>query len=171
MRMIIFPLSVILLLFASACGPPEPKTYPEGSIAAALAADGRFTTFLEITDEVIHEASPPLLVNPERALTIFAPIDEAFASLAPELVKQLKQDPAMAEELLFHYGFDKLIFSKDFELLKTRPTIITPVHVTIENDEDQIKSDGALVIEKDIQVGNSVLHIVDSVTSLNLLTD
>jgi uncharacterized surface protein with fasciclin (FAS1) repeats len=161
------------VLLVSACGSQDnAKSYPEGTIAAHLAEDGRFTTFLEITDEVILESAPPLLVNPEYyPLTIFAPTDEAFAALPPDLVKQLKNDPGIAQELLFHHGFDRALFSKDFGALKTWPTIITPVNVSFEIDGDQIRYDGALVIEKDIQVGDSVVHVIDSVTGIDLLTD
>lgn len=165
-------LSCIALL-VSACGSQEtPKSYPEGTIAAYLAEDGRFTTFLEITDEVVYESAPPLLVNTEHyPLTIFAPTDEAFAALPPDLLEQLKTDPGLAQELLFHHGFDKPLFSKDFGMLKTWPTIITPVKVSFEIDGNQIRYDGALVIEKDIQVGDNVIHVLDSVTGLELLTD
>ena len=161
------------VFLVSACGSNDtPKSYPEGTIAAYLAADGRFTTFLEITDEVILESAPPLLVNPERdSLTIFAPTDEAFAALPPALVNQLKSDPGLAQILLFNHGFDRPLLSKDFGLLNTWPTIITPVKVSFEIDGDQIQYDGALVIEKDIEVGNSIIHVIDSVTGLELLTD
>lgn len=166
-------LLVCLIFLVNACGLQEaPKSYPEGTIAAYLAADGRFTTFLEITDEVIYESAPPLLINTEHyPLTIFAPTDEAFAALPPELVEQLKTDAGLAQELLFHHGFDKPLFSKDFGMLKTWPTIITPVKVSFEIDGDQIRYDGALVIEKDIQVGDNVIHVLDSVTGLDLLRD
>ena len=168
-----YVLLICIALLVSACGSQEtPKSYPEGTIAAYLAEDGRFTTFLEITDEVVYESAPPLLVNTEYyPLTIFAPTDEAFAALPPDLLEQLRTDPGLAQELLFHHGFDKPLFSKDFGMLKTWPTIITPVKVSFEIDGNQIRYDGALVIEKDIQVGDNVIHVLDSVTGLELLTD
>ncbi len=161
-------------LLINGCDTAVPKTYPAGSLAAYLAADGRFTTFLALTDEVIHEESPPLLVNPARVLTLFAPTDEAFAAMPPDLLTRLKGDPRLAEELLFHHTFDRPLQSKDFGLLPTWPTIITPVHVAFAIDGDEIRydgADGALVIEKDIQIGNNFIHIIDAVTGLHLLTD
>lgn len=168
-----FLLMVCMALLAGACSPAEvEKSYPEGTIATYLAADGRFTTFLEITDEVIYENAPPLLVNPQYyPLTIFAPTDDAFAALPPDLLEKLKTDAGLAQELLFHHGFSKPILSKDFGMLKTWPTIITPVHISFEIDEDQVRYDGALVIEKDIRVGDNVIHVLDAVTGIELLTD
>jgi uncharacterized surface protein with fasciclin (FAS1) repeats len=171
MKAKLFILTGFLLMISACASQDTERSYPEGTIAAYLAEEGSFTTFLEITDQVIHEGAPPLLINTERALTIFAPTDEAFAAIPPELLKQLKQDPGMAQELLFHHGFQQPLYSKDFGLLKTWPTIITPVHVAFEIDGDQIFYDGALVIEKDIQVEDSVIHVIDSVTGLELLTD
>ena len=158
-----------LILVLSAC---TPESYPEDTIAAYLAEDGRFTTFLEITDEVVLESAPPLLTNPEfYPLTFFAPTDEAFESLPADLLKQLKDDPGLAQELLFHHGLDRPLLSKDFGLLNTWPTIITPVTVSFEFDGDQIRYDGALIIEEDIQVGENVIHVIDSVAGVELLTN
>jgi uncharacterized surface protein with fasciclin (FAS1) repeats len=114
-----------------------------------------------------------LLIDSELAYTIFAPTDEAFAALHAELLEQLKNDPGRAEELLYHHAFDKPIASEDFGLLKTWPTIIThPDHmVGFEFNGDQIRYDGALIIEKDIEVGSSLVNVLDAVTGLELLTD
>lgn len=157
----------ILIFLLSSCGP---KSYPEGTVADFLAKDGRFTTYLEITDEVILESAPPVLVDTEHSFTFFVPTDEAFESLPPELVKQLKDDPGMAQIFLFHHSFDVPRYSKDFGMVDTWPTISTFNRVSFEFDGDQIRYDGAQIIEKDIQVGNNVIHVINAVTGLDLLS-
>lgn len=164
-------ITILFILLLTACAAPEPNSYPEGSIAAHLAADGRFNTFLEISDEVVHDSGPPLLTKSDRAYTIFAPTDEAFDALPSELVEQLKEDPSLAEIFLFHHGFDKPVQSKDFGLLNTWPTIWTPTSISFEIDGEVIRYDGAQVIEKDILVGDSVIHVLGEVVKQDLWTD
>ena len=77
-----------------ACGSSEPD-YPEGTLAAVLAADGRFTTFLEITNEIVgpHGTEVMLVRTEDRDRTVWAPTDDAFAALDPDLLEKLKDDP------------------------------------------------------------------------------
>ncbi len=172
-RVKIIILVVSVLMIAACTATEEPKTYAEGSIAAYLAADGRFNDFLEIADQVLAHDGGPFLEDTERFYTIFAPTDEAFADLQPELLEQLKSDPRLAEELVYHHGFSKPITSEDFGMLKSWSTIIThPDHmVSFTFDEDQIYYDGALIIEKDIQVGSNYVNVLSEVTGVSLLTD
>lgn len=164
-------ITILFVFLLAACAAPESKSYPDGSLAAHLAADGRFSTFLAISDEVVHESGPPLLTNMDRAYTIFAPTDEAFDALPAELVEQLKEAPSLAEVFLFHHGFDKPIQSKDFGLLNTWPTIWTPTSISFEINGEEVRYDGALVVEKDILVGDSVIHVLGEVVEQDLWTD
>jgi len=169
----IFILLIFVATTLTACGSPEPKTYPEGTLAAALAADGRFSIFLEIADEITHPHFPDtaLLSDTEQIYTVFAPTDDAFLELESDLLEKLKNDSGLAEVMLFHHGFTQVVPSTDFGLLKTRPTILTIVSVPLEIDGDQFFYDGSEVIEVDIRVGDSIYHVLDSVAGVELLGD
>ncbi len=167
--------AILLLLFLVGCSQAgaskEAKTYPEGTIASVLAADGRFTILLEIVDEIATSTTTPILVDPELPYTLFAPTDDAFAAMPPELLDQLMTDKPLGGELLFHHLFDRPLYAKDFTLLPSWPTYLTPVHVAIKNDEGVITYDGATVIQTDIEAGKGVIHVLDAVTGIDLLTD
>jgi|GEM_PF-1564462 uncharacterized surface protein with fasciclin (FAS1) repeats len=147
------------------------QTYPEGSIAAYLESDGRFTTILRIFDKAKGaETVPwPWLQNPERTLTLFAPTDEAFSALPTETIERLAADPVLAEKLLTHHLLDRKLLSKDFGLLPTWPTVLTTQTITIEIKEDGFWYAGVKIIETDIEVGRAVIHVINSVTGLQLI--
>jgi uncharacterized surface protein with fasciclin (FAS1) repeats len=147
------------------------QTYPEGSLAAVLEADGRFNTVLRLFDQAKGaEIVPwPWLQNPERTLTLFAPTDEAFSVLPPETIERLATDKALAEKLLTHHLMDRRLLSNDFGLLPTWPTILTTQKIVIEIQDGNYKYAGAGVIETDIDTGAGVIHVIDAVTGLHLL--
>jgi uncharacterized surface protein with fasciclin (FAS1) repeats len=143
--------------------------FPEGSIAAALEADGRFSTFLALFSELRGaDLRPwPFLQNPEYSASLFVPTDEAFSRLSPEHLERLKNDPAFALQLLNLHTIDKRLHSQDFGLLKSWPTGIANQQVVIEIDGDKITFEGASVIETDIEAGSrSMIHVIDEVTGL-----
>lgn len=147
------------------------QTYPEGSLAAALEADGRFTTVLRLFDQAKGaETVPwPWLQNPERKLTLFAPTDEAFSVLPSETIEQLAADKLLAEKLLTHHLLDLKLISSDFGVLPTWPTVLTTQKIVIESVDGGYKYAGANVIETDIEAGAGIIHIIDAVTGLHLL--
>ncbi len=117
--------------------PVPPEDYPEGSIAAILRDDGRFLTFLELSANVFVHTDVPRLLNMEREYTVFAPTDEAFAAIPPELLDLMRSDPEVAEEMFFHHHVpERNLRSEDFELLKTWPTGLTPRTVEIRSADD-----------------------------------
>lgn len=147
------------------------QTYPEGSLAAALEADGRFTTVLRLFDQAKGaETVPwPWLQNPERKLTLFAPTDDAFSTLPAETIERLAIDKALAEYLLTHHLMDRRLLSNDFGVLPTWPTMLTTQKIVIESVDGGYKYAGANVIEMDIDTGAGVIHVIDAVTGLHLL--
>jgi uncharacterized surface protein with fasciclin (FAS1) repeats len=148
-----------------------PEDYPEGSIAAVLRDDGRFSIFLEFSADVQIHTDVPRLQNFERKWTVFAPTDEAFAALPAELMELMRSDPEAAEEMFFHHHFDRELVSKDFELLATWPTAFTPRTVAIEATDDGFLYDGVLILETDIEAANGVIHVLKAVARPEILTD
>lgn len=145
--------------------------YPEGSIAAVLEADGRFTTALELFDGFKGaDMGPwPWLQNPQRALTFFAPTDEAFTAVPAETMDLLRSDETLAGQLFCHHILDRPVDSEALGLLQNRTTCVSLDSVTILATDSGFTYDGANVVEMDIIAGNNVIHVIDAVTGLNLL--
>ena len=149
----------------------SPEDSPEGSIAAVLRDDGRFSTFLDLSANVFVHSEVPRLLNMDRQWTVFAPTDEAFANVPPELMQKMRGDPKAAEEMFLHHHFDQPLISDDFELLASWPTALTVVKVVIESDDEGYIYDGVRVLETDIEAANGVIHVLDEVAGLELLED
>lgn len=148
-----------------------PADYPEGSIGAVLRDDGRFSTFLELSINVLVHSEVPRLLNMERNWTVFAPTDEAFTRIPAELLEKMRNDPETAEEMFLHHHMEGAHEFADFELLPSWPTAHTPVSVVIETAEDGYLYDGVRVLEIDIEAANGVIHVLDAVSGLELLQD
>jgi len=148
-----------------------PEEYPEGSIAAVLRDDGRFSIFLEFSADVLIHTIVPRLQNMEKKYTVFAPTDEAFAAIPTEIMEKMRSDPKIAEEMFVHHHLERALPSQDFELLPTWPTALTIVSIAIEATDEGYLYDGVLVLETDIQAANGLIHVLDAVAGLELLTD
>ena len=72
---------------------------PSANLLETLQSDGRFTTLLFALDATGLDD----VVANEGPFTVFAPTDDAFAALPPELLKALVNDPeALTNVLLYH---------------------------------------------------------------------
>lgn len=144
---------------------------PSAASAATLteiaAADGRFTTLLAAVDVAgLRET-----LDGEGPFTLYAPIDEAFSDLPPDLVSTLlkpENKEQLTDILLYHVDDRKLkagtipIGSNFF-----KPVLDTERMCITKTDDGLTIDDGtgetATVVVADIKADNGVIHVIDKV--------
>ena len=151
-----------LTFFVAACAGKTTPSYPPGSILDVLAADGRFTTLLEIIEEHSLETIGRILsdLDLEVKVTVFAPTDEAFAAVPEDLMEAILADVGKSLGLVHHHIVPRPLPSSNFELLPSWRTFRVFDTVAIEVKGDEIRYDGALITETDIQATNGYIHVL-----------
>lgn len=166
-------LALVAVLGLAACAPqptPEPTPIPPTAapteepmamdIVDTASADGRFTTLLAAADAAgLVEA-----LKAEGPLTVFAPTDEAFASLPEGTVDELlkpENKQALADILLYHV-VDGKVMAADVAALTSAPTLLGK-DVAVKMDMGNVYINDAQVILTDIETSNGVIHVIDSV--------
>lgn len=150
-----------------------PEAFPEGTVPAVLAADGRFETLLRI----LRDDAPALLgfFTDERYNgTLFAPTDDAFAALPAETLKELRHHEVSANTsgLLFvlqHHTVAGGWRSRELKKLDAVGPGETEgagghggaIAVTVRGGD--IIVDGVTVIEADVEASNGLIHVIDGV--------
>jgi len=162
-------------------GDAELQAFPEGSVPAVLVADGRFATFFEL----LRDDAPSLLgfmANERFNGTVFAPTEEAFETLAPEVLQNLRDREVSPGRsalvvMLQHHTVAGRWPSSELRRLeavgpgKTEPAGGHGYPVEIRVQRGDIKVDGATVSEPDIQASNGLIHAIDGVMIPADLTD
>jgi transforming growth factor-beta-induced protein len=163
---------VIASLALSACEASSggASGYPEGTIAAVLAADDRFDTLMQITEQDMPRVALDSFTASELDITLFAPTDDAFAALPAGALDWLRNDDNVNDlQLLYdHHVVGQVVLSMgdlrskihggggEVEALDESPVQLTLV-------EDVLHVDGAAVIDGDIEAVNGVIHVIDAV--------
>ncbi|NOK57698.1 MAG: hypothetical protein GFH27_549303n37 [Chloroflexi bacterium AL-W] len=131
----------------------------EDTIIAVAEADGRFTALLTSLEATgLTDA-----LNGEGPFTVFAPINEAFADLPPEIVEGLEADPLALTDILSYHVVDGSFTADDLAENETLPTI-QGEEITIGSEGDVIMlNDTASVIAEEIETSNGVIYVLDSV--------
>jgi uncharacterized surface protein with fasciclin (FAS1) repeats len=123
---------------------------------AALASEtpelSQLTSVLETAGltSVLEEAGP---------LTVFAPNNDAFAELD---LTELAADPTQLTEILQYHVVEGAVTSDQLEDGQT-VTTLQGDDLTISIDGDTVMVGDATVVQADIQAGNGVIHVIDTV--------
>jgi transforming growth factor-beta-induced protein len=156
---------------------PESRTIAE--IAVEMAGDmeaPQFTALLaavQAADPAILE----LLSNPDAALTVFAPVDEAFAALGEDTLKSVLADSATVTSILQYHvipaGEDGAVVGSDDlgTLLADAPAEGLDVPTALEGASLNFSVvDGAAVINgstgiviTNVDAANGIIHVIDAV--------
>ena len=118
---------------------------------------GSFTTLLAAVeaaglDETLAEGGP---------FTVFAPSDEAFATLPPGTVESLLSDPDRLAAVLTYHVVPGRVTAADVAALSSA--------TTVQGGDLPISSDGgvhvgdASVVSADIEASNGLIHVIDRV--------
>jgi len=131
------------------------------SIGQIKREDPRFTILFELADLV-----PAVNFTNPIGLTVFAPTDDAFNALGPEVLEALR-DPENLEALeafLLHHEFNGNIYSSGLiPVLPTRSTSLEGTSAYWYLDGETVKINGADIIEVDTLGRNGVFHVIDEV--------
>ena len=101
----------------------------------------------------------------EGPFTVFAPTDEAFKKIPAETLQMLlkPENKEKLQAILTYHVVAGDVRAADVVKLQNAKTV-NGQEVTIKvTDDNEVMIDGAKVIKADIECGNGVIHVIDSV--------
>jgi len=120
--------------------------------------DGRFTTLVA----AVQAAGLVDALKAEGPLTVFAPTDDAFASLPEGTVEALLADiPALTDILLYHV-VDGKVMAADVVELSSASTLLGQ-DLVISLMDGKVMLNESQVIITDLETSNGVIHVIDAV--------
>lgn len=164
---LLLALLALLVVFALPARAQQEPTIADVVIALAGDAQPEFTTLLaalQAADPGILEA----LSDPEIEVTVFAPTDEAFATLLENLnltAEQLLADQATLDDVLLYHVIAGAVLAEQVVTLDGQyvPTLLDNDALRISVEGDTVKVDSATVIITDVETANGIIHVIDAV--------
>ena len=155
-------------LFLASCDSGASPVAPEGTdIPGILAADGGFTSLVEILPATGLDAT----LRGSGPFTVFAPTDMAFEFLGSETVDRLLDSDnreLLTRVIKFHIVQGLIRFedlTDGLELQTLDGSILR-----VEEIEEEIRIGGALISEENIEADNGLIHGISDVLRSNLGT-
>ena len=132
----------------------------EDNIPTVATKAGKFNTLLAAAKAAgLVEA-----LSGDKALTVFAPTDDAFAKLPKDTVATLlkpENKDKLKAILLFHV-VEGRVYSEDALAAKSATTLQgSKVEITVKDGAAYVN--GAKILATDVDASNGVIHIIDSV--------
>ena len=135
---------------------PEPVELVD--VFATVARDGGCRTLVT----AIEAAGLAETLKGPGPFTLFAPTDEAFATLPEGTLEYLLENPEELKAVLLRHVAPAKIPSSEVTWSNTIRTIGGKrLEVTVVNGLERI--DGALVLRRDIFATNGVVHVIDAI--------
>jgi uncharacterized surface protein with fasciclin (FAS1) repeats len=97
-------------------------------------------------------------------LTVFAPTDEAFGKLPKDTVESLlkPENKDKLKSILLYHVVDGRVYSEDALAAKSAATLQGgKVEISVKDGAAYVN--GAKILGTDVDAGNGVIHIIDSV--------
>jgi uncharacterized surface protein with fasciclin (FAS1) repeats len=94
--------------------------------------------------------------------TVFAPTDEAFASLPEGTVESLLKDKEKLTAVLTYHVVPGNVMAADVVKVKSAETL-NGQSVSVKVDKEKVMIDDANVVATDILCSNGVIHVIDAV--------
>lgn len=95
-------------------------------------------------------------------VTIFAPNNDAFAAFAQEQGPDILTNVDQLNDVLQYHVVDGAVMSSDLEDGQTLTTA-QGGDLTVSVDGSTISVNGAEVVQPDVEAGNGVIHVIDTV--------
>jgi transforming growth factor-beta-induced protein len=131
---------------------------PQKNVLDVATENGSFTTLLA----AIQAAGLEDTLKGAGPFTVFAPSDEAFAKLPAGTVESLLNDPEQLKNiLLYHVTAGKLMASD--VVASDYLTMANSESAKIKTDMGKAYIDTAEIVATDVEAGNGVIHVIDSV--------
>jgi uncharacterized surface protein with fasciclin (FAS1) repeats len=130
-------------------------------IVDTLTSKGSFTSLVA----AIKGAGMTDLLKGSGPFTVFAPTDEAFAGLSPDMIGDMLKPEAktkLAEVLKYHAVHGK-VMSADVAGKKMSPGTTAGSSLDIDASGTPVKVNNAKIVTPDIDCSNGVIHIIDKV--------
>jgi len=141
---------------------------PKGDLLATVLGDERFSTMVA----AVKAADLVDVIGGAKAMTIFAPTNDAFAKIPADALSALLEDKEALTKVLMRHGVGgSVMFSKGIMWAETETaggeTIATQVFrrgviKVVSVTEDGTRT-AARVVDADIAASNGVIHAIDTV--------
>ncbi|WP_212832359.1 fasciclin domain-containing protein [Catellatospora sp. TT07R-123] len=124
---------------------------------SASAANSRLSTLFN----ALNQAKLTSVLDNAEAVTVFAPVNEAFAQLPQADLNRLLADPAQLKKVLTYHTVNGRIAPE--KLAGTHPTL-EGQKITVTGSGGDFKvNNSAVIICGNIQTRNGVVYLVDRV--------
>lgn len=130
------------------------------NIPAVATKAGKFSTLLAAA----KAAGLVDALSGEKALTVFAPTDEAFGKLSKGTVESLlkPENKEKLKAILLYHVVEGRVYSEDALKAKSAATLQGgKVEITVKDGAAYVN--GAKILATDVDAGNGVIHVIDSV--------
>jgi uncharacterized surface protein with fasciclin (FAS1) repeats len=117
------------------------------------------TNFITLT-AAVRAAGLTNLLSGDRALTVFAPTDAAFARLPAGTVEGLLANPARLRQVLRYHLLPSRVRSSDLVAGRVITSQGAAVTISLTNGA---RINGVTISATDIEAGNGVIHVIDEV--------
>lgn len=132
---------------------------PAGDTIETLRASGQFTVFLRALDT----ARLTGVIKGQRALTVFAPTDAAFAALPAGEVTRLMTDPPALQALLTYHLVNLPVDSAKISAARGPVQTVAGKGLVLDGLSGGLHANDASIVQADIRTPNGLIHVVDRV--------
>ncbi len=151
-------LALALAVGACSSEAPTPIAAGDPNIVDVAVASGDFSTLVS----ALQAAGLVSTLQGDGPFTVFAPSDDAFASLPDGALDALLADPELLTRVLLYHVVPGRVLASEVVGLSSATTV-NGADVTITSGGGTVMIDDATVIATDIEGTNGVIHVIDDV--------
>ena len=132
---------------------------PRPTIVETAAANASFSTLVT----AVQAAGLTDALSGKGPFTVFAPNDAAFGKLPKETLRGLLAKPEELAKILKFHVIPGRVLSTDLPEGTIRPRTLAGMKLQVQRSSNGVRVGKAHVLAADIQCGNGVIHVIDSV--------
>jgi uncharacterized surface protein with fasciclin (FAS1) repeats len=130
---------------------------PKDIVDTAVAA-GSFKTLAKL----LTDADLVAVMKGTGPYTVFAPTDEAFAKVPPDVLAGLAKDKAKLQEVLKYHVLTSKWTTDDMKLVKQTGTVQgKPVAFGVVGGTTTVN--GLKIVKANVNATNGIIHVIDAV--------